>query len=709
MPSLLARIPLAPAGAELRDLLLDPASNRLYVTDTAGRLHVVDAGTYEVLTTIPALGDITVDPAHHRLYISPRNSLWQDKGDLTVVDTTSLSAVGTVSPGGAVAVDPTRDHFFVGNWLGTELIGYPNVAVYDGSTLQRLGELPMPGRPVYNPLRDELYLLRHSVHIVDPETWQITGEVVPDIVALGAYYGSPWAGDASVFPERNLLMVTLFVPVAGGHGAGIDPEPRFFDATTLEPITDQAQMPPVEELCNGRLPLAEPVQGRVYRGRHFFSYQSFNWLMIYDLEGQLVDVRDGLGLGITNPNTGQMYSGDTVYDLTTLSPLGLLTVDIDCICALDLKAGRIYAQSGGELLILSERGGQPRPLPLTESGSVLTGTVKLIQVSPGYAQDHTLFVNASNAHGCSRVYRSADGGHSWAHLRGGLPDGWSGALILSPDFARDRTLFVGSRYATYRGEGVYRSTDGGDTWQPMWNGLQYLRVQKVVISPFYAKDGTVLAYADYDMPPASGASVFRSTDRGLSWSLVMTATYSDGLPALGELLPADPGAPAVHFQLTSTLLRAGFRSMWHVERSADSQTWRPVLIFDQPSGVFDFGTILTSPSFNHDSTVYVVTAHDLFRSTDGGSTWERWADERLATLSESDRITAGAISPLLDDGGHHLFIATENGEFWPLNPATLAWQPMPATVPVSYPAPLPGPTPPPHCYQPVGAFAELWA
>ena len=105
MPALLDRVTLAPVGAELRDFLLDASAHRLYVTDTAGQLHVLDSATHETLAILPAAGNLTLDANHDRLYVSPGD----DDGDVTVVDTDSLIVVGTVAPGGSVAVDSVRD------------------------------------------------------------------------------------------------------------------------------------------------------------------------------------------------------------------------------------------------------------------------------------------------------------------------------------------------------------------------------------------------------------------------------------------------------------------------------------------------------------------------------------------------------------------------------------------------------------------------
>lgn len=677
LPALLAQVSLAPAEETLQDLLLDSAVGHLYVTDTAGQLHVLDADTFAELATLPAAGNLTLDAARERLY-AWKEATWNDKGVVTIVDTASFAAVGTVSPGGFVAVDSARNRFYVGNRVYySPLEDTPGVRVYDGVTLEKLGEASQPGIPVYSPLRDELYIVAYTVYQADPETLQVTGDLLPRITAqhqqCRGCTGTQVATGVYVFPDRNLLMASLTTLATGG-GPGRIIGPRFFDATTLQEITDSAQTPAIQQGCASRPILAEPLDGRTYRNERFVRYVVYNNLLVYGPDGSLETWRDGLPPGITNPNTGQMYlpHGDDllVLDLATLTPLG--AIPAACIHTLDGEAGRIYALRGGDLVVFSERGGWPDPPSTGTAGPLPAEQISFIQPSPDYPADHTFFLGISDGSFTRRLYRSTDGGRTWVQLRGGLPQGSYLALDLaiSPDFATDRALFAGGFRSDYWGEGVYRSTDGGDTWQPMWNDLTHLRVYDVALSPDYAADGTLLAYARYQRitPWEGGQSVFRSTDRGLSWSLVMTSeTWMDALLSPEALLP--PGLPLPTLRFRTVDYGRG------VERTADGgQTWEPVIVTREPE--FYARAILLSPDLETDRTVYVLSNYALFRSTDGGDTWEHWVDERLVGRDYFQRLTAGAISPMLDDGFYQLFIGTAAGEFWALDPAALAWEPV---------------------------------
>jgi photosystem II stability/assembly factor-like uncharacterized protein len=683
LPSLLAEIALAPADETIQDLLLDHATGRLYVTDTAGQLHVLDADTYVELATLPAAGNLTLDVAHDRLYVW-HDVTWNDEGSITIVDTASLAVVRTILPGGIVALDSARNRFYVGRRVSAYWPDdTPGVRLYDGETLQLLAEGPQPGTPVYNPLRDELYIVALTVHQADPETLQVTGDLLPDITAqhegCRGCTGLRMATGARVFPDHNRLMVNM-TTISTGGGPGYVIGPRFFDATTLEEITDPVQQPAVQVGCGDTI-LAEPVNGRTYRDERYVRYVAYNNLYVYGPDGRLETWRDGLWLGITNPNTGQMYMPRyqdlPVLDLATLSPLG--TLSADCIHTLDVETGRIYALHDRNLLVFSERGAWPDPPPTGGIEPLPAENIIFIQLSPDYdgITDQTIFLGVGDSISLHArwLYRSSDGGQTWTRLRGGLPEGdyLSLDLTISPSFTDDRTLFVGGFRGDSWGEGVYRSTDGGDTWQPMWNGLTHLRIQDVALSPHYAQDGTLLAYTDYRRltPWESGDSIFCSTDQGLSWTLVMTTGSSaDPLPPLENLLPPGTSPPDVQFRRPEN----GW-PLWKMERTTDGgQTWEPITVTRQPD--FAIQAILPSPNLDADGTVYVLAEHDLFRSTDAGDTWQRWRDKRLAGRDFGSRLTSGAITPLLDDGQHQLFIGTAAGEFWTLDPATLDWEPV---------------------------------
>jgi len=117
LPRVLAEIALAPEGATLIDFRLDTAANRLYVTDSAGHLYVLDATTQERLATLLVAGELILDPAHQRLYVAPADSYYLDAPAISVVDTTALTVTASISNATHLALDPEQNRLFVGNRL----------------------------------------------------------------------------------------------------------------------------------------------------------------------------------------------------------------------------------------------------------------------------------------------------------------------------------------------------------------------------------------------------------------------------------------------------------------------------------------------------------------------------------------------------------------------------------------------------------------
>jgi hypothetical protein len=149
------------------------------------------------------------------------------------------------------------------------------------------------------------------------------------------------------------------------------------------------------------------------------------------------------------------------------------------------------------------------------------------------------------------VYRSADGGESWAPANRGIkayfmPDPWPefGQCVhrVARDAADPERLYAQNHH------GVYRSTDGGDSWQSIADTLPSDFGFPMVAHP--SRPGVIWNFpltADSERHPAElRCRVFRSTDAGDKWEPQAT-----GLPegpyypvVLRDAMCADDGSPA---------------------------------------------------------------------------------------------------------------------------------------------------------------------
>lgn len=137
-----------------------------------------------------------------------------------------------------------------------------------------------------------------------------------------------------------------------------------------------------------------------------------------------------------------------------------------------------------------------------ETGDNLTyGTITSIAVSPVDTQ--IIYTGSDNG----RVWRTSDGGSTWSDISAGLPNRWVTRVAAAPDDPLTvYVTFSGYRFDDYLPH-VFKSTDGGQTWQDISAGLPEVPVNEIVVDP----DRPERLYLGNDL----GAYV--SFNGGLSW------------------------------------------------------------------------------------------------------------------------------------------------------------------------------------------------
>ena len=234
---------------------------------------------------------------------------------------------------------------------------------------------------------------------------------------------------------------------------------------------------------------------------------------------------------------------------------------------------------------------------------------------------------------------SATGDGSWVPLR--LTKASSAtrvtALAISPTFDRDRTLFAGTSH------GVFRSSDGGETWTQKNQGLRDTGIRALAISPIFERDRTLFACVE--------PGLFRSLDAGDTWQSVHEWGCGSGFSGEGTALALSPA-----FETDSTLFAGNFRS------SDGGETWQRLLISAQ--------ALAFSPEYDRDNTLFVGLGDRVFRSTDGGDTWEQ---VHAASFS-STLVEALAVSPAFDKD-NTLFAGTSEGVYRSTDGGD-TWQPV---------------------------------
>ncbi len=231
------------------------------------------------------------------------------------------------------------------------------------------------------------------------------------------------------------------------------------------------------------------------------------------------------------------------------------------------------------------------------------------------------------------VWKTEDAGASWTPIFDKQPIASIGAIAVAP--SDPNVIYVGSGESALRedisfGDGVYKSTNAGQTWQHL--GLTDTRhIGKIIVDP-NNPDIVLVAAVGHAYGPNAERGVFRSTDGGQTWKKVL---YQDEHTGAVDL-SFSPDNPRIVYAATWQVQR----SPWHLEsggpgsglyKSTDEGlTWKRLEGHGLPAGVW--GRLGVSAAGN-DRVYSVIDAKDggLYRSDDGGENWERVSSDARLT------------------------------------------------------------------------------
>ncbi|HEY6808890.1 MAG TPA: hypothetical protein VI160_08900, partial [Gemmatimonadales bacterium] len=179
------------------------------------------------------------------------------------------------------------------------------------------------------------------------------------------------------------------------------------------------------------------------------------------------------------------------------------------------------------------------------------------------------------------VWKSTDYGRVWTPIFDGQPTGSVGAIAVAP--SNPNVIYVGSGEGLQRpdlsvGDGIYKSTDAGRTWTHL--GLRDgQQIAQIIVDPANP-DRVFAAVIGHPYGPNPERGIFRSTDGGTTWEKVLYKDENTG----GMDLAFDPG----NAQTVYAVLWSARQAPWEVGGS------------------------------------FVISANDgFYKSTDGGTTWRQ--------------------------------------------------------------------------------------
>jgi photosystem II stability/assembly factor-like uncharacterized protein len=223
------------------------------------------------------------------------------------------------------------------------------------------------------------------------------------------------------------------------------------------------------------------------------------------------------------------------------------------------------------------------------------------------------------------VWKTTDGGVTWKPLFDQQSTQAIGAIGVAP--SDPNTIYVGTGEPSLRnditfGNGMYKSVDGGVSWQHI--GLEDTQhISKVIVDPVNPNVVFVAAVGHASGPNAE-RGVFKSEDGGKTWKKVLF--HDDNTGAID--LSIDPANPHILFAALYQISRApwaltaGGPGSGLYKSSDGGETWTHIEGHGLPGGPLGrIGVAVAPNSTRVYALVEAKTAGGMYRSEDGGASW----------------------------------------------------------------------------------------
>ncbi len=223
------------------------------------------------------------------------------------------------------------------------------------------------------------------------------------------------------------------------------------------------------------------------------------------------------------------------------------------------------------------------------------------------------------------VWKSADGANTWSPIfdRDGAPSIGSIAVAVSDP----NVVYVGTGEACIRGnisqgDGVWKSVDAGKSWKSV--GLKDSRaIGKVIVNP-RNPDIVFVAALGHPYGPNVERGVFRTTDGGKTWDKVLYKDENTGAIDVAF----DPQNANILFaslwetRRTPWTLNSGGPGSGVYRSSDGGTTWKKIEEHGLPKG--PYGRVGVAVAANSERVYALIEAKEggLYRSDDGGDTWD---------------------------------------------------------------------------------------
>lgn len=232
------------------------------------------------------------------------------------------------------------------------------------------------------------------------------------------------------------------------------------------------------------------------------------------------------------------------------------------------------------------------------------------------------------------IWKTTDGGREWENISDGYFGGSIGAIAVSK--SDPNVIYVGGGEKTVRGNvssgyGVWKSVDAGKTWKA--SGLPKSRhIPRIAVHP--TNHNIVYAGVLGNIyKPTQERGIYKSVDGGKTWDKILFANEHAGVVDL----ILDPTNPRILYASTWRVQRTPYSlssggegsALW---KSTDSgETWTEISTKKGfPEGILGIIGVTVSPVNNQRVWAIVENKEQggLYRSEDGGETWSQVNSER---------------------------------------------------------------------------------
>jgi len=187
------------------------------------------------------------------------------------------------------------------------------------------------------------------------------------------------------------------------------------------------------------------------------------------------------------------------------------------------------------------------------------------------------------------VFKTVDGGHSWTALTDILPVLNVGALVMDPNDSNTLYAGTGESYQSWPGQGIFKTSDGGQTWKQLPPTASIIYTNKLVMSAL--NPGRIYA--------ATSLGIYTSADAGATWKF-MNLDSTQAFNGCQDLtLRTDTGQDYLYASCSPKLGATDF-AIWRNPDAAGGGTWTQV--FTTPH----MGRVALAIAPSQQATIYAM-------------------------------------------------------------------------------------------------------